>query len=108
MVTEQLAESADVGGVLKKWVEQLVFVAIDVLCPFLCVFGAIDPPLVVLCLNDEDSVRGEDNMVDLGGSGARGVGNHYVVKDGVFGFRKSAQAQFDVRFTIFACSLCSG
>ena len=44
------------GVVLKEWVEQLVFVAVDVLSPFLCVFGAIDPTLVVFGLDDEDAV----------------------------------------------------
>ena len=56
MVTEQFAESTDVGVVLKERVEQFVLVAVDVLCPFLCVFGAIDPTLVVFGLDDEDAV----------------------------------------------------
>lgn len=56
MVTEQFAEGTYVGVVLEERIEQLVFVAEDVLCPFLCVFGAIDPTLVVFGLDDEDAV----------------------------------------------------
>ena len=56
MVTEQFAEGTYVGVVLEERIDQLVFVAEDVLCPVLCVFGAIDPTLVVLCVDDEDAV----------------------------------------------------
>lgn len=38
MGTEQFAEGTDVGVVLEKRIDQLVFIAEDVLCPFLCVF----------------------------------------------------------------------
>ena len=108
MVTEQFAEGTYVGVVLEERIEQLVFVAEDVLCPFLCVFGAIDPALVVFCLDDEDAVWGHYNMVYLRGSRAGCVGNHDVVKDGVFSLGQSTQAKFDVSLTVFACSLGSG
>lgn len=68
MATEQFAESTNVGVVLEKRIEQLVFVTVDVLCPFLRVFGAIDPSLVVFGLDDEDAVWGHDNMIYLCGS----------------------------------------
>ena len=95
------------GVVLEEWVEQVVFVAVDVLCPFLCVFGAIDPALVVFGLDDEDAIWGHYNVVYLRGSRAGCVGNHNVVKDGVFGLWESAQTQLDVRLSEFANSLGS-
>ena len=107
MGTEQFAEGADMGVVLEEWVEQLVFVAVDVLCPFLCVFGAIDPALVVFGLDDEDAIWGHYNVVYLRGSRAGCVGNHDVIKDGVFGLWESVQTQLDVRLSEFANSLGS-
>lgn len=51
--------------VLMNRIAELVFVAVDVLCPVFAVFAAVNPALIELGLDDEDSIDGYNNMVYL-------------------------------------------
>lgn len=51
--------------VLMNRIAELVFVAIDVLCPVFAVFASVNPTLIELGLDDEDTVDGYYDMVYL-------------------------------------------
>lgn len=51
--------------VLMNRIVELVFVAVDVLCPAFAVFAAVNPALIELGLDDEDSIDGYYDMVYL-------------------------------------------
>ena len=51
--------------VLKDWVVDLVFVAVDVLCPVFGVLASIYPAFVVLGLYDEDAIYGYYQVIYL-------------------------------------------
>lgn len=46
------------------------FLPVDLLCPFALVFRAEDPSTEVFGFDDEDSGGGNNDMVELGGSGS--------------------------------------
>lgn len=46
-------------------VPELVFVTIYVLCPVVAMFSSVDPALICLGLDDENTINRYDNMVNL-------------------------------------------
>ncbi len=55
-------------SVLLDRVVESVFVAMEILRPFLGLLTAVDFARVVFCFDDEDAVGRDDDMVDLGSS----------------------------------------
>ena len=51
--------------VLMNRISELVFVAVDVLCPVFAVFASVNPTLIELGLDDEYSIDGYYDMVYL-------------------------------------------
>lgn len=51
--------------VLMNRIAELVFVAVDVLCPVFVVLASVNPSLIEFGLDDEDSVDGYYDMVYL-------------------------------------------
>lgn len=51
--------------ILMNRITELVFVAVDVLCPVFAVFASVNPALIEFGLNYEDSIDGYYDMVYL-------------------------------------------
>ena len=76
-------------SVLEDGIVEFVLVAEDVLRPHLGILIAENQALVELCLDDEDSVDGYNQVIYLGS--ALGSLQHYVIEDAVFGFWSSVE-----------------
>ena len=55
-VRQNAIECSDMTLILFYGVVQLVFVAIDVLCPIFIIGATVYPTLIVLGFNDEDAI----------------------------------------------------
>ena len=77
------------AGILQDRVVELVFVAVDVLCPVLGVLSAVNPAVVVFGLDDEDAIYRYDQMVYLGT--AFGCRNRHIVQHPILVFRQVIQ-----------------
>ena len=61
-------QSSDMTFILEYWIVELVFLSINVLRPILTMLAAINPTVVILCLNHKDSVYGHNYVVYLRGA----------------------------------------
>ena len=76
--------------VLPNRIPELVFVTVDVLSPVLAVFPTVNPPLIVLGLDDEDTIYGKHDMVNLCAVSA-GL-KKKIVNDPIVFLRQAGQA----------------
>ena len=63
-----LCETFNMSVVLPDWILEARFLAVNGLRPLRGIFRAKYPALHILCFNHKDSIRGDDNVVDLSGS----------------------------------------
>lgn len=62
---EKRHQGTDVEVVLMQRILKPILVAVKLLSPLLLFFGTEDPTFVVLGLDDENTIGGDDNVVDL-------------------------------------------
>lgn len=65
IILQETSQRTDVAGILQDRVVELVFVTVDLLRPEFGVFTTINPAIVVLGLDDEDSIYRHNQAVNL-------------------------------------------
>lgn len=74
---------------LLDWIIELIFVAVDVLCPVFGRLAAVNPAVVVLGFEDLDAIYGHHKVVNL--RAPPGHWNSNVVQYTVLVFRQTIQ-----------------
>ena len=86
--------------ILMDRISKLILVAVDILRPVITVFSSIYPAFVCLGFNNEDTIYGDNYVVNL--CGVSIIGDKEIVDDLVFIFREFLE---DMRYALFTdCS----
>ncbi len=78
---QELGHSLCMPVVLMDRALKLVFFAVQGLCPLFCSFIAKYPPIDIFCFDYKNTVPGDQNMINLGGT-IKGR-KYYVVKSSI-------------------------